>query len=183
MNFESTGKDFEKAPAKTHPARLVGIYDIGTQPGGTFEGEKKDDKPQVIFTYELLGKDRQADGTNFLKSEFLTVSLHVKGTLPKRLAALGVKLTQKSKDWYELPKGLNLSVLLGEAVMVEIVHTEAGKDRIGNVMAPIDGMVVGEYTSKLGYLDLDADDYLDKFNQAPEWIQKMCQKATDWESR
>lgn len=181
MKFnDNEQKDFEKPAAKTHPARLIGIYDIGVQPGNIYNGEQMDDKHQVIFTWELVGKDKQTDGRNFQVSEFLTVSLHKKGTLGKRLQALGAPIKSKSDDWWTIADDYNLAVLLGEPAMVEVVHTEKGKAKVQNVISPIEGMTIADATESLGYLDLDSDDYLDKYNSAPAWVRKMVEKSKTW---
>jgi hypothetical protein len=182
MKLDNTGDggDYEKPAAKTYPARLIGLYDIGMQKGFN-EGDPA--KNQVIMTWELVGKDKQSDGKNFQISEFLTVSLHKKGTLPKRLLALGAPVKSKSEDWYDIDSNYSLTNLLGEPAMVEVVHTEKGRAKIASVMTPVEGMQIAEPTEKLGFLDLDADDYLDYFTKAPAWIQKKCQESIGWADR
>ena len=170
----SSSVDFEQAPAKVHPARLVAIYDIGKQPANEALGYAAQNK--TIWVYELLGKDRQEDGGSFKISEFVSVSLHVKGTMPQRLAVFGAPIKKKSKDWYEIDPGYILSSALGKPCMVEVAHTEAGKAKVNGVTQPIDGLTVQEYTEKLAYLDLDSDDYLDHYNSAPQWIKDLVDK-------
>ena len=184
MKFDSREQaEYEQAPAKVHPGRLVGIYDIGKQPGSVYEGKEIKPAYKLIFVYELLGKDRQAKkegqetGDTFKMSEFLTVSLHVKGTMQKRLQAFGAPLKKKSEDWYDIDPKYNMSVMLGEPCMIEISHNEQGRAKVTGVTKPIDGLVVPDYTEKLAYLDLDSDDYLDHYNTAPQWIKDLVDKA------
>jgi len=190
MKFDSNttdSQDFEQPAPKTYPARLIGLYDIGQQPNDmgfkNIDGTIKGPSNQVVMTYELVGKDKQSNGENFILSDFVTVSLHVKGTLPKRLQALGAPITKKSDDWFELPKNYNLSILLGEPVMLDVVLKDSGKAKIANVMAPMEGMAIAEPKQPLGFLDLDADDYLDQFAKAPTWIQKKVQKSIGWSEK
>lgn len=182
-NNNTNTSDYEQPAAKTHPARLIGLYDIGTQPGNVFNGEQLKDKPQLIMTWELVGKDKTKEGKNFQISQFVNVSLHKKGKLGALLKTIGAPIKSKNDDWWEIDPKYHLSNLLGEPAMIEVSISEKGKAFIANVMAPIDGMVIAEPTEKLGFLDLDAEDYLDQFNKAPSWVQKMCQKATDWNTR
>jgi hypothetical protein len=185
MNFQEKNTDYEVPPAKMHPARLVGIFDIGKQPGSVYDGKEIKPANKVILVYELLGKDKmtpkegQVTGDNFSISEFTTVSLHVKGTLIKRLQVFDAPVKKKSEDWYEIDPKFNMSTMLGEACMVEVSHNEAGKAKITAVTKPIDGLVVPEYTAKLSYLDLDSEDWLDNYNIAPKWIQELVDKKID----
>jgi len=184
MNFESKNTTEYEQPTKgTKPARLVGLYDIGVQQGKAFNGEPAKDRPQVIFVFELVGKEKQSDGRPFLMSKFVTVSLHKKGNLVPILKAFGMNIKAKNADWWEAPSK-TLDTLLGEPIMLSIeVDEETKKASIASISAPIDGMVFSEPTEKLGFLDLDAEDYLDYYTKAPEWVQKMCQKSIGWADR
>jgi hypothetical protein len=184
MKFDNDStNDYEQPAAKTHPARLVGMYDIGVQPGNVYNGEKLKDKPQLILTWELVGKDKTAEGKNFQISQFLTVSLHKKGKLVPVLKTLGAPFKSKSDDWYEIDPKYHISTLLGEPAMIKVSVSDKGKAFVESVMAPVEGMVIGDCTEKLSFLDLDADDYLDQFTKAPKWVQTMCEKSVGWSEK
>lgn len=184
MNFDNgNNQDFEQPTAGTKPGRLVGLYDIGIQPGKPFNGEPAKDRRQVVFVFELVGKEKQSDGKPFQISKFATVSLHKKGNFVPIIKALGINVKTKSNDWYEAPT-VPLSNALGEPVMVSVeIAEDGGKAFISSINAPIDGMVFAEPVTSLGYLDQDEEGWRDQYAKAPAWIQKMCQRAIDWESR
>jgi len=183
MKFDNNNsQDFEQPTKGTKPARLIGLYDIGVQQGKAFNGEPAKDRPQVIFVFELVGKEKQTDGRPFLMSKFCTVSLHKKGNLVPILKAFGMPIKAKNADWWEAPTQ-PLNTILGEPIMLSIeVDEETKKASIATISAPIDGMVFAEPTEKLGFLDLDADDYLDQYTKAPKWIQEKCQQSIGWAS-
>jgi hypothetical protein len=163
-----SNEEREVPPAKTYPARVVGIYDIGKQPGFNPEDPAK---PQVVFVYELLGKERMADGNTFQVSEFLTVSLHAKATLPRRLKVFGAPIKKKSDDWFDVPEDFSLVDCIGEPCMLEVQHNTKGNAKVGNAIEPIEGMTIPEATKEVGFVDLDADDWMDHYENAPKWIK------------
>jgi len=159
----------ENPPEKTYPARLIGIYDIGKQPGFD-EGDPA--KAQLVFTYELLGKEKTSEGKNFCVSEFLTVSLNAKATLVKRLQTMKAPIKKKSDDWYTIPDNYSLSELLGDVCMVVVKHNTKGNAKVDSVIEPMEGLTIAEATNELGYLDLDGDEDISQLEAAPEWIKK-----------
>lgn len=183
MKFDNTNTtEFEQPTKGTKPARLIGLYDIGVQKGKAFQNEPAKDRPQVVFVFELVGKEKQSSGKAFTISKFATVSLHKKGGLVPVLKALGVDVKSKNNDWWEAPTVL-LSTLLNEPVMLSIENSEDGKAYISSVSPPVEGLTFAEPTEKLGFLDLDASDYLDFFTKAPAWIQKKCQESIGWDEK
>jgi len=179
---EST--EFEVPAAQVYPARLVGIYDIGKQPASVFDGKEIKPTNKLIFTYELCGEEKQENGESFQVSEFITMSLHAtKATLPKRLKVFGAPIKLKSDDWFDIDPNYNMSIMLGEPCMVEVVHTEKGKAKVNNVLPVMKGLTVPEHSIKLGYLDLDAEDYFDKYNEAPKWIKSNVEKSLTWSAQ
>jgi hypothetical protein len=169
-DYSSSNDQPREVPAaKTYPARLVGIYDIGKQKG--FEPTDPP-KNQIVMVYELLGKERMEDGKTFQVSEFLTVSLHAKATLPKRLKVFGAPIKKQNDDWYSLAEDYSLSECVGEACMLEVQHNSKGNAKVGNVIEPIEGMTVPVATIDPGWLDLDCEDAEAQLAEAPKWIQK-----------
>lgn len=169
MKFDNNNAPRENPPAKMTGARLIGIYDIGLQPGS----EKfPTPKEKLVFVYELRGKDRMSDGKPFTMTQWLTSSLSKKGTLGKVLQTLGCKIKSKNDNFWELPKDFAMTDLLGVGCMLVLKANDAGSVFIDSITPPIDGMEISEAESDAGFLDLDADDWLDQYNAAPAWIQK-----------
>ena len=166
----------ENPAPKTYPARLIGIYDIGMQQD--FDTTKPN-KHQVVFIYDLLGKERKTDGSVFQVIETLTLSLHAKATLPNRLKVFGAPIKVKNEDWFDLPDSYSLSNMLGKDCMLEVGLNTKGNPKVKNVIQTMDGVTVPEAVSEFGFVDLDADDYLDHLYNAPKWIQNKIENQAE----
>jgi len=75
----SEGGDFERAPAGTHPAVLVGLIDLGTHTK-TFQGKPSYDAQSLFLVWELTS-EFDAKGAPFLVGQEYTYSLGKKAKL------------------------------------------------------------------------------------------------------
>jgi hypothetical protein len=166
-NSENYGPK-EVPPVKTYPARLYGIYDIGEHK--KFESEETE--PKILLAYELLGKERKSDGSTFKVFEEMKQSLHVKAKLTARLITFKAPVKQKNENWYEIDPKYALTKLLGLPCMLSSALTSGGSAKVGNVIEPIDGLVIPELESEIGFLDLSAPDAYDQLCMAPNFIKR-----------
>lgn len=162
--------DFRLPEAGTHRACLQAIYDIGTQPGGTYEP-----KHQCIFVFEL--PDEEGDEPVTI-SKFYTWSLHEKSALRKHLEAWRGKALDEGEEF-------DFSVLLGKTCMVSLQdYTKGSGDRGVKVIG------LSKLPKGLGQADLKGDPEIigmDQWDEAwaeiPEWVQKIIQKSAEWQAR
>lgn len=187
MDFSGPKKDFEKPPIKMHMGRLIGIYDVGTQPGFK-EGDA--DKAQIIMEWELVGKDKDSTGKNFRINEFLGKSNHSKATLMARYQSMaGVTLKTDGKIdkfggfRYDLPVDFSdrLFALVGQGFLVTLVAKDSGDPKVGSVSQPMEGMTIPEGESDFFTLDMEADDFLTQLESCPAWVKKIVAKSREWE--
>lgn len=187
MDVGGGKKDWENPPAGMHPARIVGVYDIGTQPAYK-AGDNP--KPQVIFVYELVGKAKMKDGSNFTVAQYMGRNNHSNGALiPTISAVTGVQFKQGKADkqgkgfYFELPDNFGeiFKSILGKPVLVTLVAKDAnGGVKVSSVAQPMDGMAVAEANSALGWLDFsDTENFSSDWMAAPKWIQDKASKSSE----
>jgi hypothetical protein len=104
--------NFEKAPAGSHPAVCVGMFDLGTQEND-FQGNVTL-QHRIFFVWELVTEKNQA-GKNFLIGLDLNVSLNEKATLRKWI---------ESRMGKQLPDGAEYDVgeELGKPCLLNVVE-------------------------------------------------------------
>jgi len=170
-------------------ARLIGIFDIGTQKGYK-EGDA--DSGQIVLEYELIGKDKKSDGTNFTIAEFMSKGNHSNSTLMARFQGLtGVTLTsdgQKDKFGgfrYTLPADFTdkLYGALGIGCMVSVINKTAGTGvKIGSASLPPDGVEVGLGEKPFLKIDLESQDFPSDWLAAPLWIKNKINQSREFEA-
>lgn len=89
MKIRESKKQYEDVPTGTHVARVVGLSDLGHQPGFVWEGGVADSAYKVELTYELVDTP-MSDGRPFWISEDLTNTDNEGGNLAIRVSAAGV---------------------------------------------------------------------------------------------
>lgn len=116
---KSEGGGFEKAPAGTHPAVLVGIIDLGEQwvePFGNGKGDNGKEqkatwKRQLYYVYELVTKKKAGAGGNHLIAIDLNFSMNEKAKMRKWVEARTGKKIPDGTD-YDVMNELGQPVLL-----------------------------------------------------------------------
>jgi hypothetical protein len=170
---ETGGGDFELAPEGTHVARCYQVIDVGTQetPWG--------DKPKIIIKWELPYELRSEDKQPFMVSTMYTASLSEKANLRHDLEAWrGKNFTEE-----ELA-GFNLSKLLGQYCMLQVVHNRNEKNgktyaNVKSVMALPKGSEKPEGVNPTLFLDLDNFDQ-SVFDQLSDGMKDLIRKSKDW---
>lgn len=131
------GGTFENAPAGNHPAVLVAIVDLGSQPDNFNAGKHK---RQCFLVWELIGVEK-AEGGNFLVGERYTTSLNEKAKLRAMVKSW------RGKDLKDDEK-FNLAVMLGKPCLVTLSEVDGKNDKtyvnLAGVSSVPKGMNVGK---------------------------------------
>lgn len=181
MSFVATaskgeGGGFEKAPAGTHPAVLVGIFDLGEQwvepfGNGKTDGGKEQKagwKRQLYYVYELVTKKRQGMAGNHLIAIDLNFSMNEKAKMRKWVEA---------RTGQKIPDGTNYDVSkeLGQPVLLT-VELKNGYPRIAGVTGVPEGYNVPAPLTKPMAWKMDPS----KLDAVPSWVPYLYgQKITD----
>jgi hypothetical protein len=174
---------FKIPPLGLQLARLVGLFDVGTQ-RITFGGEEKK-LPKLIFTFELpLRKatfDEELGPQPLHQSKPYTNSLSPKSNLYKDLVSWQGKA--RIEALRNDPEG-NLGFLLGEPCWLNIIH-ETGKD--GTLRAKVVGIspvskretVPDQISPTLTYC-VDTDGIgPGRYDKLAQWIQKIVMASIE----
>ena len=150
----------------THLARVVGVTDLGHQPGFEYNGKQVDDKWKIELTYELVST-LMKDGRPFHVSEEVTNTDNSKGTLVKRVNSVGGDIN-------------NVGQLINTPCMVEYGPSpETGKPKVLNVSAPLAGVPVPELTNQPWFFDMDDAD-ADEFTALHQWRKDKITRAKNF---
>ena len=138
----------------THMARLVGLTDLGHQPGFTWQGKDIESSWKVEFTYELVNS-LMADGRPHWVSEDVNVNdFEGDGVVSTMMARVRSLDKENASD-----DGKNLSKLLGAPCMATISLNEKGYPKLKGqaaVGAISLGMDVPELNNEQFTFDMDA---------------------------
>lgn len=187
MDFGNKKADYENPPAGMHPGRIIGLFDIGTQPAFK-EGDQP--KPQIIVLYELVGKSKMTNGSNFTVAQYMGRNNHSNGALvPMVSAVTGIAFKQGKADkqgkgfYYDLPENFGeiFKGLLGKPVLVTLVAKDAnGGVKVSSVAPPMEGMSVAEANSALLWLDFsDSVNFQSDFQSVPKWVQDKAMRSRE----
>lgn len=113
---DGNGQEFERPPADTHDARLVGIVDLGTHVE-EYKGETKD-RRSVLLVWELVREQMAGSKFNFVIGQSMTLSFHEKSRLLQLLETLRGKPFAADEE-------IDLSKLLNFPALVTVVHEES----------------------------------------------------------
>lgn len=165
-----TGGDFVITPEGTYIARCIKLIDTGTQTTTGQFGTKEQKK--LMISWELLDGERMEDGKPFAVSQWYTASLHEKSQLRQHLEAWrGRKFSLEELEGFDLTK------VLGQYCMIQIVHSNDGK--YANVNAIMSTKEKPAGVNPLVSFDIDNPD-MDIFNSLSENMQKKIGAAPEW---
>lgn len=161
----------------TYMARLVGIVDLGHQPG--YQGKGYDIEPsyQLRLSYELPGSRTKEDRPHWVhenvkNSDFFDKKKGLSSKLMKRVYALDPSGTKSDN-------GKNLVSLIGVPCMVEVALNEGGYPKIMNVTGAPAGIPVPELENDPILFDM-ADPDMEVFRRLPEFIRNMMKENLDY---
>lgn len=170
-----------ETPAKgTHAARLLGITDLGHQPGFMYEGKKVESSWKFEFTYELVNHEME-DGRPFVVSEELTNN-DWEDIKTGRCSTLIARAKSLMGDNYR--QGMNnIPSMLSKACMVSVTHNANGYAKVKGQAAvsgvPF-GMEVPQLRNDAYFFDMDAPD-MDQWEKMPEFKQNKIKAALNFE--
>jgi hypothetical protein len=175
LQAKSFGGTMDVPTVGTKMARLVGLIDLGHQPGFEYQGEDVKSSYKITFTYELTGSLME-DGRPHHVSEDVNVSDYrgdgITSKMMKRVDALDPTSTI-SND------GKNLAALIGLPCMVEVKHNKKGYPKITNVTGAPEGIPVPELQNDPKIFNFDEPD-MDLYNKLPEFVQGKIKAALDF---
>ena len=174
------GSGAKDVPEKgNHFARLVGITDLGHQPGFEYRGKDVESQYKVTFTYELVNSLME-DGRPHWVSEDFKVSNWIgknggfDSTMMSRVKSIDVA------DDSNL--GEDLRELLGKPCMVTVSLTEAGWPKVAGQaavsMIPA-GMTVPDLVNEPFAFDMDNPD-MDVWMRLTEFTKEKIKKALNF---
>lgn len=153
----------------TYMARVVGITDLGHQPGYEYQGNQVDPAYQLSFTYELVSSFMQDGRPHWVSedvknSDYFDSKKGLASKLMKRVYALDPdgSLTRDGKE---------LANLINRPCMVEVKLSNTGYPKVNNVTGAPNGIPVAELVNDPFIFDLDEPD-VEMFRRFPEFIQK-----------
>lgn len=169
MKVRKQKSNKEQPPAGTHLARIVGLTDLGHQPGFVWQGKEIDSQYKVEITYELVGCD-MTDGRPFWVSEEVNNTDNEKGTLYDRTLAAGVNI-------------YTITDMINKPVMVTLIHKESGYPKITNVGGVPGGIAVPELRNDPQMFDIYADPpNVEQYEKFPDFKQKKVMAALDFKT-
>jgi hypothetical protein len=156
---DGKGGGFERAPAGTHPAVLVGIIDLGQQWQDPFGGEGEGRwEHRLYYVYELVTKKRAGMAGNHLIAIDLKLSMHEKAKMRQWVEARTGK---------KIPDGTayDVSEELGKPCLLQVLEKN-GYPKIGGVMGIPDGLNVPAPVTTPTAWKLDPA----KVDAIPDWV-------------
>lgn len=169
MKARKSQSNVSQPDVGTHMARLVGITDMGHQPGFEWNGKEVKSAYKLRLTYELPNSLME-DGRPHWVHEEVTNSDNEKSTLYGRVRAMGGDINE-------------LSSLLNKPCMVTLVEGKNGYVKIdgqGGVGGVPAGIPVPELANDTFLFDLENPD-MDLWEGFPEFIQERIQKNLEYE--
>jgi hypothetical protein len=165
-------KDHPKKGA--HLGRLVGLVDLGHQPGWEFEGKQIKDAFKVRATFELPNS-KMADGRPHWVSEDWNLNWFegdgISSTLTKRVRALD--------ELNESNDGKDLSKLINKTCMITIEPGKNGYPKIKAVTPVPEGIPVPELSNPSFTFDMDSPD-MNVYNSLPQFVKTRIEEALNF---
>lgn len=163
----------------THMGRLVGLTDIGHQPGWEFKGKEIPSAWKIEFTYELPNSKMKDGRPHWISEEVKVSDFEGKGitsTMMARVRTLDPK--NDSKD------GTDLTALLNKPCMVTVTIPESGYPKLKGLPAvsgtPM-GMEVPPLENNTFVFDMDDPD-MELWETFPDFKKEKIQGALNFNS-
>jgi len=163
----------------THTARLLGITDLGHQPGFVYQGKSIPSEYKLEFTYELVNHTME-DGRPFVVSEDIT---NKDWEDEKTGRASTLVSRAKSLLGRDYKSGLSsIDRLLGQPCMVTVSYNDKGYAKIRGQAAvgsiPL-GMEVKALENEVYIFDLNSPD-MDRWEGMPDFKKEKIQESLDF---
>ena len=169
----------EQPESGTHMARLVGLTDLGHQPGFTWQGKEILSSWKVEFIYELVNT-AMADGRPFWLSEEVAVNdFEGEGITSTMMARVRVMDKDNATE-----DGKDLTLLLGSPCMVTVSLSDKGYAKLKGQAAvsgtPL-GMQLPALKNETFAFDMDSPS-MDIFDRFSDFTKKKLRAALNFDS-
>lgn len=173
----------EPAPAGNHVARLYQIAHIGTVPT-VYMGEQQL-TDQVRLTFELCNKRKvfkegEPEKPLSISTFFLTYSMGKKANLTKLVEGMiGTTLDEEEAAMFDLDG------ILGEACLLNVVHTEKAGSTYANIKSasPLpEGITAPPIFNKPVFLDVNTMT-LEDIEAQPDFIKDRMKSSEEFDKR
>lgn len=174
LTARSFGKKLDQPTVGTKMARLVGLVDLGHQPGFEYQGDQIKSQYKITFTYELPGSKTEDDRPHWV-SEDVNVSDYVGDGIVSKMMKRVFALDPTG----EISNGgKNLQALIGMPCMVTVKHNKNGYAQVSDVSGAPEGIPIPELANDPQLFNMDDPD-MDLFNKFPEFVQNKIKSALD----
>ncbi len=162
----------------THMGRLVGLTDLGHQPGFQFKGNDIPSSFKIEFTYELPNSRTQDGRPHWISEEVKVNSFEGKGITSTMMAR--VRTIDPNNDSED---GDDLTALLTKPCMITVSENENGYPRLKG-QACISGIPMGMEVPELENpsfcFDMNDPD-MDVWEGFSEFMKQKIQRALDYD--
>ncbi len=165
--------------AGTHMARLVGITDLGHQPGFTYEGKEIESTYKMEFTYELVNSLMEDGRPHWVSEQFKNNDF-----VPDKPGGfIATMMARVAAMTPETPTEPDVSKLIGKPCMVTVSINAGGYPKVagqGAVTGIPVGMDIPELKNDTFTFDMDEPN-MDLWDTFPEFKQKRIKEALNFE--
>lgn len=166
MKVKDTSKVREQPAKDNYLARVVGVVNIGLQPGYVWQGEEIDPSNKVEVTFELVTTE-MSDGRPFHVSKEFTNSKASKNT-----QALFTACNVDDMDW---------SLLVNRPCLVTVDQNDKGYSRVKNVAGVPSGIPVADLRNPSYVFDMeDENPDLKMFQSFSEFRRNKITSALNY---
>lgn len=181
-NTSGSKEKAEQPEAGPRLARLVGIAELGIQPGFEYQGEMKPATTQEEWIYELKGpNDNMEDGRPFWVSEGIKVSNYEPedGGFTSKMMS---RVRALEAGGVNTNDGANTVSLLGEVCMVQTVLNKNGWAKMTDVTPAPAGLPVEELKNEPIVFSWDEPEK-DVWDRLGPLTKRKIQEALDYPER
>lgn len=160
------------APEGTHFCRIIGVTDLGHQPGFEWSGGSADSAYKIELTYELVNTNMDESGQEkrpFLVSEEVKNTDSDKGTLYKRCSSVGIGSVS------------NVADLVGRPAMLTVEHNAKGYAKVKNLSGvPMGTTVEASTNPEFTFSPSNPEATVEEFLSFPNMRKNKITSALDF---
>ena len=179
----SGGGDLGSAQEGVHPSCLIGIIDLGVQPGGSWKGKPKPPAQQLILISELL--DDQIEINGVVSNRIFSTKVWAKAGEKAKLTKLYKVFDPDNQHGGDLSKVLGTYYNL--SLRAELAETGPNKGqtfiKFESAMSPVAGQQFAPITHDLILLDQSVADvnYLaDQYRKIQPWMREAIKAGLNY---
>lgn len=175
---EAKGLQKDYPIAGIHLARLIGLVDLGHQPGYEYRGNKIDSCWKIEFTYELVNSKMKDGRPHWVSEDIKSNNYEKNGKMSNMMARVrSLDPLNESQD------GTELNTLLGKPCMVTVTLNDEGYPKVQGQMAvsgiPAD-MPVPPLENEIFTFDMDEPN-LAVWENFPDFKKEKIKQALNFD--